>query len=374
VSSTLVIALYVVSILVTIVIHEAAHFATAKAFKIKVEEFFVGFGPRLWSFRRGDTEYGIKALPLGGYVRIAGMNPFQEPTPEEYPRTYGAKPAWQRALVIAAGPATHFVIAFLLLAVYFGFVGQPSKIQPVVSQVYPKLNGHISPAKAAGVRGGDVIVGVDGIRDPGDQRLVSYTRHHVGERVPLKLLRGERRIAVTVVPETDRQLGYGRIGVGLSAGRILARHRSGAIGGIADGAKAVGVTSWRVLETIPKVFGPEGLGRVGRLLFTDAKRQPTDATTIVGGGQVVVEAARRGLADVLIPVLAGFNIFIGILNLFPIPPFDGGHLAVLLVEKIRRRKVDPRKLLPITAVVAAFLIVFMVSLLYLDVTKPIPVP
>jgi Zn-dependent protease len=224
------------------------------------------------------------------------------------------------------------------------------------------------------VRGGDVIVGVDGIRDPGDQRLVSYTRHHVGERVPLKLLRGERRIAVTVVPETDRQLGYGRIGVGLSAGRILARHRSGAIGGIADGAKAVGVTSWRVLETIPKVFGPEGLGRVGRLLFTDAKRQPTDATTIVGGGQVVVEAARRGLADVLIPVLAGFNIFIGILNLFPIPPFDGGHLAVLLVEKIRRRKVDPRKLLPITAVVAAFLIVFMVSLLYLDVTKPIPVP
>src|SRR5256885_8961530 len=101
----------------------------AKLFKIKVEEFFVGFGPRLWSVRRGDTEYGVKALPLGGYVRIAGMNPFQEPTPEEYPRTFGAKPAWQRALVIVAGAATHLVFAFALFAAVLAFSRDPTQPQ-----------------------------------------------------------------------------------------------------------------------------------------------------------------------------------------------------------------------------------------------------
>src|SRR6266576_3093212 len=97
--------IFVVTLLVVVMIHESGHFFTAKAFGIKVEEFFIGFGPRLWSTRRGETEYGVKALPFGGYVRIAGMNPFQEPSERELPRTFGAKPIWQRALVIAAGPA-----------------------------------------------------------------------------------------------------------------------------------------------------------------------------------------------------------------------------------------------------------------------------
>ena len=89
--------LFFIAILVVVLVHESGHFAFAKAFGIKVEEFFLGFGPRIWSFRRGETEYGLKALPFGGYVRIAGMNPFQPPTREEYPRTFGAKPVWQRA-------------------------------------------------------------------------------------------------------------------------------------------------------------------------------------------------------------------------------------------------------------------------------------
>src|SRR3989475_3715069 len=114
-SSSVGIVLFIVAILVTILIHEAAHFGFAKAFGIKVEEFFVGFGPRLWSIRRGETEYGVKALPLGGYVRIAGMNPFQETPPEEVQRTFGAKPIWQRALVIVAGPITHFAMAIVFL-------------------------------------------------------------------------------------------------------------------------------------------------------------------------------------------------------------------------------------------------------------------
>src|SRR5437763_16915306 len=156
-STTIYGILFFVSILVVVLVHEAGHFTMAKTFGIKVEEFFVGFGPRVWSIRRGETEYGVKALPLGGYVRIAGMNPYQEPTPEEYPRTFGAKPAWQRALVIFAGPATHFVIAFVLFAVWLGVYGAFSARSPVVGGVARTLDGRTSPAAQAGLRAGRQI-------------------------------------------------------------------------------------------------------------------------------------------------------------------------------------------------------------------------
>jgi RIP metalloprotease RseP len=117
------ILVFVLVLLGVVVIHEAGHFLTAKAFKIKVEEFFIGFGPRLWSFRRGETEYGIKAIPAGGYVRIAGMNPFEEIPTAEFPRTFGAKPAWQRAIVIVTGPVTHFVVAAVTLFIFFVGIG-----------------------------------------------------------------------------------------------------------------------------------------------------------------------------------------------------------------------------------------------------------
>src|SRR5439155_11543927 len=105
--------LFFVAILVVVLVHESGHFLFAKAFGIKVEEFFVGFGPRLWSFRRGETEYGLKALPFGGYVRIAGMNPFEETPEEDVPRAFGSRPVWQRAAVIGAGPITHFLMAIV---------------------------------------------------------------------------------------------------------------------------------------------------------------------------------------------------------------------------------------------------------------------
>src|SRR6266571_1783412 len=116
-SSSVGIVLFIVAILVTILIHEAAHFGFAKAFGIKVEQFFLGFGPRLWSIRRGETEYGVNALPLGGYVRIAGMNPFEETPPEDAARVFRAKKPWQRAIVLSAGSFTHFVLAFIVIAV-----------------------------------------------------------------------------------------------------------------------------------------------------------------------------------------------------------------------------------------------------------------
>jgi membrane-associated protease RseP (regulator of RpoE activity) len=371
VSAPLAVTLFVVALLVVILIHEAAHFGVAKLFRIKVEEFFVGFGPRLWSIRRGETEYGVKALPLGGYVRIAGMNPFQEPTPEEYPRTFGAKPPWQRALVIFAGPATHFLIAFVIMVAFFGLVGQ-TRFQPVVTGVDQTLAGKPSPASVAGLRKGDVVVSVDGINRPDENQLIDYTKRHVGRPMTIVVDRHGKRITVTVTPINDPEHGAGRIGVLLSPGRTLPSDRAGPIEAVGRGGAAVGQFSWAVIQRLGQVFGPEGIGRIFDLLFGNAQRNPSDVTSVVGVARAAGQATSAGDASAVLLILASVNVFVGILNLVPLPPFDGGHLAVLAYEKIRRRKVDMRRLVPVTAVVAAFLALFMVSVLYLDIVKPLP--
>jgi membrane-associated protease RseP (regulator of RpoE activity) len=214
---------FFVALIFVIVIHEAAHFGVAKLFGIKVTEFFVGFGPRIWSTKRGDTEYGFKWIPAGGYVKIAGMNPYEQIPPEDVPRTYGAKPAWQRALVIVAGPATHFVLAFLCFAIWLGFVGEPRFVDPVIERVPQELGGEPSPALTAGLRAGDVIVGVDGISHPSTDQLLAYTQEHVGEPITIVVRRDDRTVTADVVPVPSTVEGerIARIGVVLRSGREL---------------------------------------------------------------------------------------------------------------------------------------------------------
>ncbi len=165
-TGTLAIVVFFTGLLFIILIHEAGHYVVARRFGFKVEEYFVGFGPKLWSFRRGEIEYGVKALPLGGYVKIAGMNPYEPVPPEDVPRSYGAKPIWQRALTIFAGPGSHFVVAAILFAIWLFVFGDPRTAPIVVEQVPRQLNGHVGPAYAGGMRPGDVVVGIDGIADP----------------------------------------------------------------------------------------------------------------------------------------------------------------------------------------------------------------
>jgi membrane-associated protease RseP (regulator of RpoE activity) len=141
---------------------------------------------------------------------------------------------------------------------------------------------------------------------------------------------------------------------------------------VTGGVKLVGSYTGVVVSSLGRLFGPQGIGRVYQLLFGSAQRQPGDATSVIGAGRIAGQAASSGnFGDVLL-LFATLNVFIGILNLLPLLPFDGGHLAVLVIEKIRGRPVDARKLIPVTAVVATLLILFMVSLVYLDITKPVP--
>ena len=366
------IVVFVVAILAVVLIHESGHFFTAKGFGIKVEEFFVGFGPRLWSTRRGETEYGVKAFPLGGYVRIAGMNPFQETAPEELPRTFGAKPIWQRALVILAGPATHFVMAVVFLIVFFSVLGAPTATKPQIDGVQQTLNGQPSPAAASGLRVGDQIVAIDGQPVGNIDRFISYTRAHVGQTLSITVLRNGQRVTVQAVPVLSTVDGktVGRLGVILGEGR----QRYNPVAATGKAFVETGSTTKAVVLQLGKVFGPSGLKRVGQLLVGTSPRRPTDPVSIVGGAQLAGEAVRAGLWDQLLGILVVFNVFVGILNLVPLPPLDGGHLAVLAYEKIRGRKPDVRKLVPLTTAVAGFIILLAVSLVYIDVTNPIPNP
>jgi membrane-associated protease RseP (regulator of RpoE activity) len=363
---------FFVALILVIVIHEAAHFGVARAFGIKVTEFFVGFGPKIWSTRRGETEVGFKWIPAGGYVKIAGMNPYEEVPPEDLPRTYGAKPRWQRALVIVAGPATHFVLALVCFALWLGLVGQPVIVHPRVIAVEPELNGTISPAAAAGLREGDRIIAVDEIQDPTQQFLVEYTQTHVDQPITLTVQRGDRTFAVEVVPVLSEVGGreVGRIGIAL--GGEVVRRRSGPIEALTGGATLIADYSVETARNVVRVFGPEGVGRLFELVFTDAPREARDPASIVGVGRIAGNIASDpdgNFWDILF-LFAIVNVFVGLLNLLPLPPFDGGHLVVLVIEKIRGRPLDMRRVIPVSAAVAGFFILFTVMVVYVDIVKP----
>jgi membrane-associated protease RseP (regulator of RpoE activity) len=312
----------------------------------------------------------VKAFPLGGYVKIAGMNPYEEVSPEDFPRTYGAKPAWQRALVIVAGPATHFVIAFFLFAAFFAFVGTPTQV-PTITKIDATINGRPSPAVQAGIRSGDVIVRIDGIENPTTDQVREVVQSGKDRAVVLDVRHGDQVRTVTVTPVFDRNpdIRYWRIGVSFDD-RL---ERAGFVGAFTGAGAQLWHSSAATVGSLGRVFGPQGIGRVFDLLFGGAQRTINDPTGTVGVARAAGDIASQAGFGALLFLLAGVNVFVGILNLLPIPPFDGGHLAVLAWEKIRGRKVDARKLVPVTMVVVIFLMVWFVSITYLDIFKPIPI-
>jgi RIP metalloprotease RseP len=436
-SGWIVAVLFIVSILLVVMIHESGHFFAAKSFGIKVTEYFVGFGPRLWSTRRGETEYGFKALPFGGYVRIAGMNPYEEIAAEDLPRTYGAKPSWQRALVILAGPFTHFALAAVLLAGYFAIVGARTEARPEIASVEPSMVTLAPPASGTGVEAGDQVVSVDGKNFADEAAFVAYMDAHAGQEVELTVRRGDpaQEVTVAAVPAVEptpaataglqagdeilkvdgRAVGsvdgfvestrahtgdpveieyerdgetrttsatpvmsaaastagtyvFPRLGVSLQG----ARDRVGPLTAIGRGVTQTGVAVKAVVVRLGDVFGPAGIRRIGSLLFGSEQRGQDDVVSVIGGVRLAKQAGDAGAWDQVFELFIVFNVFVGVLNLIPLPPLDGGHLAVLGLEKLFRRPIDARKLVPVTAVVAGFMVLFAVSVVYLDLVKPVP--
>jgi len=298
-----------------VVIHEAGHFAVARACGMRVERFSIGYGPVIWSTRRGDTEYALSALPFGGYVKIAGMAPDEEIAPGD-PAAYSNQPAWRRFLVIATGPAMNYVGAVLLAWAMIATTGirEPDP-SPTVGEVVAG-----SAAERAGLAGGDRILSVDGEPVESWNGLVSAVQARPGRPVRLDLVRGALPLVLTAVPEPVD--GRGRLGLGPNM--LLVRAAPAAALG-----RGVALTNARAADI---------LGGLGQIV---SRKQKAELRGPVGIAQEMAKSAHAGVAPFLSMVWF-ISIVLALFNLLPIPALDGGRLVFLCYEIVARRRVDEK--------------------------------
>lgn len=374
---------FLVTLLVMVLFHEFGHFISARKFGIKVEEFFIGFGPRLVSWWRGETEYGVKAILLGGYVRIAGMNPAQAIPPSEVPRTFGAKPAWQRAVVLLAGSLTHFILATVVFSLLYGLIGVHDFSRPLtrVEEVTAKVGDATGPARAAGIKPGDVIISISGKRIQSWDDLRDQVRPNAGKELIFEVERDGRRLQLPVTPvaaevpvgpNSDKTEMVGQVGVAPSFPLI----KDSPPEAVWHGIRTTGESIVASVIGAGRIFSPEGLNAVFQELGGEGERDLTEDQPVglIGGARLAGQATSAGDIESLIMFLGIFIVFVGVLNLAPLPPLDGGHLLVLAIEKISRRVVDPRKLIPVAGLVLSFLLILTVALFYLDLARPLADP
>jgi len=371
--------IFIATLLLMVTFHEFGHYITARKFGIKVEEFFVGFGPRLFSVRRGETEFGVKAILLGGYVKIAGMNPFQEVPPEEISRTFGAKPAWQRAIVLLAGSFTHFVLATVIFAVLIGTSGIP-ELTTTVEEVAEEVGDSPGPALAAGLRPGDRLVSIDGTRITEWEQVRGLIQPNSNRELIFEVERGGQVLEIPVTPVeaeavTDpnnpqqREI-VGQIGVMPAVETV----RGGPVWAVGEGFKTTGDAIWRSIMGTGMIF--TSIDDIFTALGGSGEREITEEQPVglVGAARLAGQASSAGAIESLVFFLAYFIVFVGVINLAPLPPLDGGHLLVLGIEKLTRRKVDPRRVLPFAGVVLGFLVMLTFALLFLDLARPLGNP
>jgi len=469
-SSTLGIVAFVASIVLAIVIHEAGHLVSAKLSGMRADRFFVGFGPTVWSTRRGETEYGLKAVLLGGYVRIVGMGgddeEMQPPLVDALPRVddaedarrwwpaleaelvrrgtpvemahrirdttrglapepddeafrgalaraldlelpvstrvgdlthrlvrgdegrrSGDRPAWQRAAVVGLGPVTHLVIAFLLL-----FAVQAAWPQPtgeLTSRV--GLVQQDSPADVAGLGVGDVLLAVDEVVSDDFLDLRDALRARPGIATVLRIERDGQQLELSVVPDTfetsDGQI-IGLIGIATEPEVRdvgIAEAFVGAAVGEAGPGSPGGVVPMigESVSGLLRILSPSGLSGLVSQAFGGEDRAPDGAVSLVGAASIAGQVgAREGGLPIMLTLLAAINVFFFLFNLVPLPPFDGGHLAVLAIESsvnAARRlagrapdfRVRPEAIAGVAIPVIAVLVLLLVTTLWLDLTDPI---
>ena len=392
------IVIFIAALLISVMLHELGHFLTAKKFHMRVTQFFVGFGNTLWSTFRGETEYGVKSLWIGGYVRITGMTSMEDVDVADEPRSFRAKPGWQRIIVLAAGSFMHFVLAMLLFFVLAFAIGQANSNTNLVSGITTCVPGSVkalnsanpctkgnlgkSPAELAGIKPGDRIVSVAG-RPVGtwDQLHTALAAVPAGKTIPVVVQRAGHDITLYLKPAKipGRAVPF----LGVEAATVYQSSGFFSSWGYAGDQFADTITSSAsAISKLPAALNFHDL--------FSAKRSTTEAgqvTSVVGVGEVtgdVVQAALPWQAKVTVVLflIASLNILFGVFNLLPLLPLDGGHLAVVIFERIRawfnrlRGRPDPglvdiQRLAPVSLLLFALLAGISVLFVAADIFNPV---
>ena len=360
---------FVVGLIVSVFLHEVGHFVTARRSGMKVTQFYMGFGPRIWSAKRGELEYGLRAFPLGAFVRIIGMNNLDECDPADERRAYRAQSYPKRLLVITAGSLMHMVIAFILFVGVYATAGRYAQTGEVKIS-FPPADG--SPAASAGIQEGDVVLSFNGVTTSTREQLVdAITSRSPGEEVQLEIRRDQQVLALQATlaaNPVDDKVAY--FGVGSWSMDYV---QQGVLSSIGLAASDVVVDAANSVKGVFTVLNPINI--VSNVTSSNADPM-TRPSTVVGASQVGGEVGKQeGLKGVLM-LLASVNVFVGVFNMFPLLPFDGGHAAIATYERIRSRRgkvyhADVAKMVPVATSVVALLALLLLAGLYLDITQPL---
>ncbi len=389
-------AIFIVALLFSVMLHETGHFVTAKKFGMKVTRYFVGFGPTIWSTWRGETEYGIKALPLGGFVKIVGMTSLDEvDDPADEPRSFRSHPAWQRIIVLCAGSFMHFLLAFVLLLVLLLGIGlqnpsnaaQLGTIIPCVASNVTALDNGVctasnppSPARLAGLRPGDKVIAFDGTPVSNWTQLGdAISRTGPGSRVIITVVRDGKTITLHTTLAAVKGRSGGFLGIEppevyttVSPVRAVQYAGSAFEQVIVGSVKGIAALP----AALPKLFSKDRANTAGG-----------QVSSVVGlandtGQAVAANVGWQSKVSFVLLLMAELNIFVGVFNLLPLLPMDGGHVAAIIWERIRawfarlRGRPDPglvdmSKLLPVSFSIFMVLIFFSVVLILADIVNPV---
>ena len=367
---------FVLALLTSVMFHELGHFLTARKFGMRVSEFFVGFGRRVWSITRGETEYGIKAIPAGGYCRIEGMTPTDVMPDGEDHRAFVKASSAKKLIVLGAGSTAHFILGFLLIFSIFFAVGYTT-LTPNIAQVSDK-----SVAQAAGFKAGDEILSING--NPVENWSVDAKQiaNSQGKELRFEILRNGEKIIITAAPTYNEEAKRYILGVVTALG-------SERDGFLESGSQAGRATWFLTKESVKSLIAlPSKVPQLFRQTFMNEERDPNGLVGVVGAARVSGEAVGSDKLNgnerltTFILLVASLNIFVGIFNLLPILPLDGGHMAVAIADEIRaffarlRKKprpapIDVNVLTPITGVVVILLGILTVLLVIADIINPV---
>ncbi|MGB9375883.1 MAG: site-2 protease family protein [Mycobacteriales bacterium] len=405
--------LFAVAIAGSIMLHEAGHMVSAKRFGMKVTQYFLGFGPTLWSFRRGETEYGVKAIPAGGFVKIIGMTPLEDEGDTNEPRAFWRAPVWKRTIVLSAGSITHFALGFVLLYVCALFAGlpvnpsnEPARIEAVAPCVVVSYETTSSgglrncrptdpagPANVAGLHPGDQIVAVGGRSTPTQSEMLKAIRSSPAGPTPVTYIRDGKRDTVNVSlvsvsrPPLDPNSSASKREQVSAIGVLLAlpppTRTYGPVDSLGQSANFTG-QFFKGTFTAIAAF-PEKIPMLVEALRPGSQRDPNGPISVVGASRLGGEALATktpGGATTFLLILAGLNFFIGVFNLFPLLPLDGGHIAVIWYERVRSwiaarfgrpdpGRVDYTKLLPVTYVVIVIFGGISLLTIAADIVNPV---